>query len=402
MEMTNVCVLVVGGGPGGSSAAIALARAGVDCMLIEKFKLPHEKICGGLYSQKTHHALKELLTEEEYQQFLSAAQCNESRHIEFYQGAKLLVTLEDEYKMTLVDRALQDQWLFRHAERLGAKVKDGDGLHTIDFEHRIATLQSGQQIHYQFLIAGDGASSRTEHLLCAHDPSFPRKGKNVAAVALTIPRNELPNVDGDKLRIYFDIVPSGYSALFAMGEKVRIGIAKHQYEQISLRPALYNFANMLGIQHPEAYPMQGAMVPYGNFMRRPIWHNHLFFIGDAAGFVEMMSAEGICYAISSGTDAARSIIAALQDKSNATPSDTEAAAAKAYQKCAKTYIKMVKDSRLYGYLFDNQAFKRGFYHRAPRQSRWLSYFYTRKIEEGSKYSYLRLRWNFHFSKKKRG
>lgn len=385
MEVINVKVLIVGGGPGGSAAAITLAKAGVNCMVVEKARLPHEKICGGLYSQKTHRALHKLLTDEEYRQYIADVSCNVAHQIEFYQGHKLLVTVNCDTPMTLVDRALQDQWLFRCAERKGVLAKDGDGLSSIDFENRVATLQSGQQVHYQFLIAADGASSRVEHLLCDHDKSFPRKGDNVAGAALTVTKADLPHVDSDKLRIYFDIVPSGYSALFSFNNKMRLGIAKYKREKINLRAVLYDFARGMGLKDPESFPVEGATVPYGNVMKHPIWHDHVFFVGDAAGFVEMMSAEGICYAMMSGTDAAEAIIAT---------SGVEAEAAKDYQRRADFYVKMVKDSRLYGWLFDNQFFCRGFYKRAPRQAGWLGYFYSRKIDEGSPLSYLHLRWNY--------
>ena len=43
---TEVDVLVVGAGPGGSSAAYHLARSGLDVLLIEKSEFPREKVCG--------------------------------------------------------------------------------------------------------------------------------------------------------------------------------------------------------------------------------------------------------------------------------------------------------------------------------------------------------------------
>jgi len=43
-------VIVVGGGPAGSLAAMNIAREGFDVLLIEKFKIPREKPCGGLIS----------------------------------------------------------------------------------------------------------------------------------------------------------------------------------------------------------------------------------------------------------------------------------------------------------------------------------------------------------------
>ena len=39
-------VIVVGAGPGGSSAAYHLARAGLDVLLLEKSTFPREKVCG--------------------------------------------------------------------------------------------------------------------------------------------------------------------------------------------------------------------------------------------------------------------------------------------------------------------------------------------------------------------
>jgi 2-polyprenyl-6-methoxyphenol hydroxylase-like FAD-dependent oxidoreductase len=51
-------VIVVGAGPGGSSAAYHLARAGLDVLVLEKSSFPREKVCGdGL----TPRAVKQLV-----------------------------------------------------------------------------------------------------------------------------------------------------------------------------------------------------------------------------------------------------------------------------------------------------------------------------------------------------
>src|SRR5438045_9338717 len=51
-------VVVVGAGPGGSTAAYHLAQAGVDVLLLEKSQFPREKVCGdGL----TPRAVKQLV-----------------------------------------------------------------------------------------------------------------------------------------------------------------------------------------------------------------------------------------------------------------------------------------------------------------------------------------------------
>ena len=53
-------VLVVGAGPAGSAAAIALAGAGFDVVLIDQQAFPRDKVCGDGLIPDAHHALRRL------------------------------------------------------------------------------------------------------------------------------------------------------------------------------------------------------------------------------------------------------------------------------------------------------------------------------------------------------
>ena len=56
---TSADVIVVGAGPGGSSVATHLARAGVDVLVLEKSAFPREKVCGdGLTPRATRQLLR--------------------------------------------------------------------------------------------------------------------------------------------------------------------------------------------------------------------------------------------------------------------------------------------------------------------------------------------------------
>jgi len=57
--------------------------------------------------------------------------------------------------------------------------------------------------------------------------------------------------------------------------------------------------------------IKGAFVSYGNFVRKPIKDNVLL-VGDAAGFIDAMTGEGIYFAVESGRQAALTIIDHLE------------------------------------------------------------------------------------------
>jgi menaquinone-9 beta-reductase len=53
-------VLVVGAGPAGSAAAIALAQGGLDVVLVDQHAFPRDKVCGDGLIPDAHHALERL------------------------------------------------------------------------------------------------------------------------------------------------------------------------------------------------------------------------------------------------------------------------------------------------------------------------------------------------------
>src|SRR3989338_5356002 len=53
-------VVVVGGGPGGSTCATLLAQAGRDVLLVDKARFPRDKTCGDGISGKSKAILKEI------------------------------------------------------------------------------------------------------------------------------------------------------------------------------------------------------------------------------------------------------------------------------------------------------------------------------------------------------
>jgi flavin-dependent dehydrogenase len=117
-------VIIVGAGPGGSAAAIALAQSGWRVLLLDKSNFPRDKVCGDMISPRSQRALRTLGCSPA----LEAACPHRVNAGAFYlDGQKLLtagvpkVTGLTDYGLVL-PRMVFDEVLFRQAQAAGAQT----------------------------------------------------------------------------------------------------------------------------------------------------------------------------------------------------------------------------------------------------------------------------------------
>ena len=382
MEHISVKVLIVGGGPSGSTCGITLQKAGVDCCIVDKAKFPRVKLCAGLFTHKSQKCLLDVLGPADYAEAMSQVLASEEEEFGLWMRdknliscnqpatAKLLGVPQDgtgwDGHIRLVNRPVLDNYLLRYYQRLGGKILEGDGLKEIDFAQKVATLSSGQTIRYEYLVAADGAASRIEHQLKKEDKTFQPKGAGMSTcLEINVDREDL---DKRGVHIYFGIIPQSYAWLFSKGEKVCLGLVKLDSVDADLHGAMRDFCTMLGLKHPEKYPFKGALLPFGNVMQKPLWKDHLLFVGDAAGLVEPLTGEGIFYALQSGYDAAKSLICDHASQ---------------YLTSVKTLHAIIKKGIGYQKLLESKTFSKFLFEHAPRNERFITYFYHTQIEQRS-------------------
>jgi len=287
--MFRTKVLVVGGGPAGSTAARFLARNGVDTLLVER-NFSFVKPCGGGIPS---FLLQEMdLPEHPVKKYIDTIKVVSPR------GDILHIPLKGG-SIAIVERGEFDQVLRKEAEKSGTRLLQGEFRCFTDMSKtvtaEIATSpeisflgpSSPRTIHVEadYVIAADGVNSRVRSALgIKSPPSF-----------LTL-SEKIGNKDTDVCEFWFGSshAPRCYSWVFPHREGVSVGTGTLEHARIT---ALWKkFVERTGLH------VRGPQRGY----RIPLWQGDLYhlgkvlFVGDAAGQVMPSTYEGIYYAMKAG------------------------------------------------------------------------------------------------------
>lgn len=376
--MLETDTLIVGGGPAGSICGIRLMQEHKDCIIVDRATFPRLKLCAGVLTAKSRSVLRTVLGEDKLSQLLQKTQVSHESHMCLWERKHCFVDCDfsnsnqipqslrnEDWRFVLVDRPKFDAWLTDYYKSLGGKMLEGDGVHNVDFEGRVAELASGEKVHYNKLVACDGATSHVEKLLAKYDKAFKPKGNNAEAFEINVDREDL---DIDGINVCFGYVPKTYAWAFAKGDKICLGTCRLDGCHFNGRDAMKKFCDDLGLKHQEKYPLKGAMIPFDNAMPVPLWREHLYFCGDAAGLDEAVTGEGICYALRSGVDAAECII-----KSNPL----------LYLKLNQDIQALMHKAAKYQKLLANPLLYKVFKAIASADDRFVGYFYLTQIDHSS-------------------
>ncbi len=353
-----VDTLIVGGGPAGVSCAIAFLKKGVSCAVVEKKEYPRKKTCGGMFTEKSYLAYKELLGEAGGD--LDSAFCAESSEIELWRGTELLVKTPVSKKFRFAKREIFDAYLAEKYRAMGGTLIEGAEVRAVDFSAHTAALPDGDVVKYKHLVAADGAKSLIRKQLGLKEPVLG------FCVETHIPKSELPGVDAP--RIYFDIIKYGYAWVFPGKDDICIGFGNVYDKNTPYIDLFKEFLAKLGVD-PEGKDLEGAFEPCGSLVNQRRGERDVILIGDAGGFVQPLFGEGLYYAVVTGVRAAEAI---AENGDNA-----KSAFLKSVAPIAKT---VKKDGKLQK-LFYSPAFIRNFFTKIKGRKKFTAYFCDRCLSE---------------------
>ena len=314
--MSHYDVIIVGGGPGGSTCASLLARGHAKVLLIDKAEFPRDKPCGDFISARLKAELEKLQLHPPLSE-MPHAPVNTISFAHPQAGSFNLV--RPPAQGFICKREDFDASLFKLAQQ-GVEVLQNSAVKKLLFEgDRVIGVQTEDETYRSKIVVGaDGANGITAKALGVE--TF---DENHNAVAI---RSYYTNIKGlqETAELHFlDEVQPGYFWIFPLNLKtgeanVGLGILSRNVRNANVH--LKELLTKICYEHPlfrERFagaecsaPTKGWSLPFGS-KKRPIAFPGAVLLGDAAGLIDPMSGEGIENAVRSSQCAAPILLKAL-------------------------------------------------------------------------------------------
>ena len=297
-EPEHFDVVVAGGGPAGSAAAFAAATAGLSVCLVDKAVFPREKLCGGGLTDRCRATFETV-----FGRALPAEIVGDQNYMAFFMAGTRLSRMQGRLGLTM--RRAFDAHLVDLARDAGAATILGDEVDRLDEAGRRVMLKSGRVLAYGHLIAADGVSSGIARQMygAAFDPAAIGFGLEVE-----VPREHLQDHPED-VEIDFGRANWGYGWVFPKHRTFTIGVGGVHRRNPDMKARLAAYLTDKGLD-PAAYKVKGQYLPFGSCRPSP-GRGRVLLCGDAAGFVDPITGEGIGYAMESGAAAGAAIARAV-------------------------------------------------------------------------------------------
>ncbi len=290
-------VAVVGAGPGGSAAALALSRGGLRTVILEKAVPPRYKTCGGGLLGRTLDLLPLDVRAVVERECFSA-------ELHHHGPALSFATQRERPVVSMVMRDRFDHLLTAAAQDAGATLLAGAPVVSVAARADGVELKTkAGAVSARFVIGADGVGS-----VVARQCGLPELRDVIPALECEV------TVDAAQFekfrhaaRFDFGLTPHGYAWVFPKREHLSIGVLTTRRGSCNLNAEYARYLAQLGLAGPLREERHGYMIPLRP-RARMFDAPRVLLIGDAAGLADPLMAEGISGAIRSGQLAARAIL----------------------------------------------------------------------------------------------
>ncbi len=294
--MTKYDVIVVGAGPAGSTAARHCSMNNLKTLLLEKEKLPRYKVCAGGLSLAALKELDFMLPDS-----IIERECHGVR-VEVGDFYKIV---KDEKSVAfMVTRKKFDGYLLEKARQADAEVHElEECVDVIPDIDKVTVRTRKESYQANIVIGADGFYSR---VLKAVRSGFDKDEIWFCVIAeIPLEEKKISDFLGDIAIIRYGFIDRGYAWLFPKRDYLSAGIGGAFPKSRNLAKRLKEFLAIHSLKTD--IRIRGWFIPVSRF-RHNVYAKRIMLTGDAAGFVDSFTGEGIRFAISSGRIAAMTAV----------------------------------------------------------------------------------------------
>lgn len=290
-------LVIAGGGPAGSAAAITAARKGARVLLLEKGRFPRHKVCGEFVSPESLRLLKTLLGSDV---FVNLPQITSARI--FVDGRELTIAVSPPARS--IPRYDLDASLLNAAKEAGATVREDTSVRLVLPGKLFTVTVEAATLKAKAVINASGRWSQLTRFKAADTEKWIALKAHFAEAAPP------PSVD-----LYF--FPGGYCGVQPVSDNavnacamVRADCATSLQHVFALHPALW--------RRSRDWEQQFATVSTSalHFRKPQTDDRGMLLAGDSAGFIDPFVGDGISLALHSGVLAAETLLPFLAGKTS--------------------------------------------------------------------------------------
>ncbi len=275
-------VVVLGGGPAGSMAAARLAASGVAVTLFDE-KLAWEKPCGGGITYKAYSQYPFLKNNDIPKRSISSTWLHSPKV-----GG---VRVDLNQPILIYSRKALNGLLLDRAASAGAQIEQ-DRIVGIDKQDAGWSIRTRRgKLDADYVVVATGARNNLQGVGTAFAPA-----DTMTALGYYVP------TDREAIDIQFLKDFEGYIWVFPRPGHLSVGICGKGQPAQALRAILEDYMRRHDIPLKDA-AFYGHMLPaleHNSWKNNRVAGDRWMAVGDAAGFVDPITGEGIYYAIRSG------------------------------------------------------------------------------------------------------
>ena len=312
-------VLIIGGGPAGAACAIRLRQHGIGVQIAEKAAFPRSKVCGCCLGGAGLGALEQLGLSE----WAADVGIPVGRWVGAFDGRRVEVTLP---RGRVISRELLDTQLLQTARTLGAVVdqpcvaearQQNESGVPVELHWQRNAISVVHSYAVAVIASGLNAGSHGRQLPWLQTPHGPY------GAGLTLPPERVVLNDAASSQpgtIYMACEDKGYVGLVVLPDgRVDVAAAlyrlpqsrprRRQYPRVQPAAQVAAILRRSSLADLDILPQDGLTATPLLRRRRLAGRGRMIAIGDAAGYVEPFTGEGMTWGMLSGIAAADLIAA---------------------------------------------------------------------------------------------